>query len=468
MARGASLSGRALAFEGFAAASPRPSLAPLAGPTAIPRGTANLLAGFAFAYIATLGLEAAIRWLLNLAGADAAIYVKDLLPMSACVIAIRQGILRHVDSRLTAGLAWVFLWLGFVGIAADLPIEQVLFGAKVWIPFAVGFVLVDSGAIAALNRPRLWSALWLLLCAGILLNYFFRTPWAGLTAQIGDANVEINRDWTTYGTRRLSGFSRSSYDGAIIVLLLHVYLMSAWRSGWVRAFLVIVSTGTIAATTSKGALGALLCTFIVLPVLWTRPQWMPLLRVPALLLLVVFAAVGLFAPLLSTQFIAPIFTPHSVEAKLFASLADRGWETWPAAFDLLKDWQVALGRGIGGIGAAQYQFEPAFACPADNMFVFLFVTGGVLGAAFYVSIVVLSFRLALERQAERLVFMFVVAIYSYGMTASIIDNSPLALALGGASAALMCRRAKPAEPEPQPLVTPERSPTRSSTRSPTR
>jgi hypothetical protein len=418
-----------------------------AAPAALSPGTRSMLAWLMVAYIATLGTEAAIRWVLNNAGIDFAIYLKDLFPLSASAVAVYHAVSRGVDSRNTAALAWAFLWLIFVGLASDLPVAQVMFGLKVWVPLAVGFVLVDSGAVSALNRPRLWGALWALLCIGIFLNYFHRTPWAGLTAQIGDASVEINRDWTAYGRPRVSGFSRSSYDGAIIVLLLHVYLMSAWRSAWLRVMLIGVSTLAIALTTSKGALGALFCTFLFLPLLWSRGSLVDLMRAPSLVVLVCFAAFGLFAPALSTQFTAPTFVPFSIEAKLFASLADRGWETWPYAFDLLRDWQMVLGRGMGGIGSAQYQFEPALACPADNMFVYLFVTGGVFGAALYALPIVTALRLRFEWSADRMIFMYLVAIYSYGMTASMIDNAPLALVIGGLTAALLRRTVAASLPE---------------------
>ena len=400
-------------------------------------GMARAVHRLMFAYIAILGCEAALRWALSKLGADPAIYLKDLLLYSAGGLSIWIGARARTDIRPFAWLVWTFMVLILAAAAGGLALAQVLFGLKVWLSFVVGFLLVDSGAIRALHQPRWWAALWCLLCFGIVLNHFKRMPWAGMSAQIGGATIEVNRDWNTWGIQRASGFSRSSFDGAILLMLLHVYLTSFTRSARLRGCLVLGSTLAIGLTTTKGALGALFCTFPFLIFFSPRAGLMGLVRWPALLLLASFALVGLLAPALSTQFSAPSFTPRSPEAILFASLADRGWTTWPSAFALMDSWQVVFGRGLGAIGAAQNQFEQALFCPADNLFVYLFVTGGLIGAALYLAMPLLALRLSFANAIHRALFLLLVLLYSYGMTASIIDNSPLALACGVALAALL-------------------------------
>jgi len=391
-----------------------------------------------FVYVTTLGVDAVLRWMLSKVSADPLIYLRDLLLISAAGFSAWYAVRQRVDSRHIAALWWGLLLLMGIGLTAGLPIAQVLFGLKVWIPFAVGFMLVDSGAIAALNRPRMWAALWLLLCAGIVWNHYTRFPWSGLMIQLGDTAVQANREWTTYGVRRLSGFSRSSYDGAILVLLLHIYLSHYCESFSRKVALCAISAGTLYLTTSKGAIGAFLCTLplaVVLPYVRSRVS---LIRFPLIAIILVAALIGALAPIFSAQMAAPTFARGSVEAKLFESLVDRGWTTWPSAFALLNDWQWITGRGLGGIGSAQGQFEPLLASPADNFFVFLYVTGGIFGVAFYLFLAILVFRLSMANAAERMAFTYLVAIFTYGLTASLIDNAIFAMAVGGVFATLSC------------------------------
>ena len=64
-----------------------------------------------------------------------------------------------------------------------------------------------------------------------------------------------------------------------------------------------------------------------------------------------------------------------------SSMSERARIMWPAAFALPAldaapiEW--LLGRGIGGIGAAQPIFEPHHVNSADNLFVFLYLTFGI-------------------------------------------------------------------------------------------
>ena len=76
--------------------------------------------------------------------------------------------MRLSDFRRTLAVFWVLVLTSCIGVASGLEIGQILFGVKIWLPFIAGFLIVESGAFQALDRPRLWRNLWALLCLGML------------------------------------------------------------------------------------------------------------------------------------------------------------------------------------------------------------------------------------------------------------------------------------------------------------
>lgn len=412
-------------------------------PTMLPdreaAGMHSIAAVLTILYVASQAFDSALRWLLEIGHAGAAIYARDYLLVIA-ILACLYNIARERQGVLHVFLLLWSLTLGVcIALFSGLGLLQIAFGIKVWLPCVLGFLLVESKAVPSLHRPRLWLCLWALVCIGVYINYFVRLPWTGLTLQVGGVEVAGNREWTAAGVKRLSGFSRTSYDAAIIILLLHLYLVSLWRHFAVRCLLILMSGAAIALTTTKGAAGAFLLATAFMPVLGIVPLSRAGPRRSILTgVVMLIALAGLLAPLISTQIPLPKLLEGSIEHWLFSSLVSRAWDTWPRALDLLgSEWQVFMGRGLGGIGAAQYAFEPFRANPADNLFVYLYVTAGVVGLCWYLFLAASVRKLALERPMHQAVFLVLLSLFTYGLTVNVVESAAFALVVGGIFAHLL-------------------------------
>ena len=127
---------------------------------------------------------------------------------------------------------------------------------------------------------------------------------------------------------------------------------------------------------------------------------------------------------------------HSFAGKfLFASFGDRLNWMWPDSLHLLDlggSWHWWVGRGLGGIGAAQQYFEPAHYLAADNLFVYVTVYFGLpVALLLFVAVWWRIVRLSPSRgvAAWRLPVFLVLIVY--GVVATLIGGgSVLPLFLG--------------------------------------
>jgi len=408
--------------------------AALAAPT-----TRTIIAVGVGVYVATQAFDSALRWMLEFGGAGAAIYGRDAIVLLCVLLCVHEIARERRDIVGSVVVFWILAALACISLLSGLGIAQTLFGVKVWLPLVLGFLLVEAKVVPHLNHPKTWFLLWAVVCAGVLVNYFDRLPWAGLTVQVGDVAISGNREWTAAGVKRLSGFSRTSFDAAIIVLLLHLYLVCVWRSLFVRTVLTLVSGLVIALTTAKGAAGAFVLVTACLPFLGFARRTDSAWRVLFLAALVVLAAIGLVFPLVSLQIPLPRLPEGSPEHWLLSSIVSRAWDTWPRALRLLEDWQAVTGRGLGGIGAAQYAFEPGRANPADSFFVYVYVTGGILGAWFYLALLYASRKLQLQRVEHQIAYLVLLCLFAYGLTINVIESAVFAIVIGMVSGLLMRR-----------------------------
>jgi hypothetical protein len=276
---------------------------------------------------------------------------------------------------------------------------------------------------------------------------FVTMPWAGLMLQVGDTAIEGNREWDTSGFNRASGFSRTSFDAATCVLLLAFYLIVRLRSLLGRVVIWVLTGAAVVFTTTKGAVGAMLVATFLMPLVLTidpahyhQYKWRRIFAQASV------AFLGLFAgaiPLISTQLDTGIIEEGTIEHLLFASFGMRIQITWPNAFALLQDWQFVFGRGIGGIGAAQTYFDLDNFNPADNLFVYLYVTLGLVGAALYLMMVAGSVLIDLASRAGQLAFCVLLFLLVYGTTVCIIESAVALMALGALAALLIARQRAP-------------------------
>lgn len=391
---------------------------------------------FTVAYVLSQAFDAVLRWVLNLGGAAALIYLRDysliLVVVFGCYLLMQQ---RRNIAR-TFWVMWALALGGCVSLLSGIHVPQMLFGIKIWLPFVAGFVLVETGLLSSLHRPRAWAALWLVSCLGVLINYFYRYPWTALMIQLGDVTVTGQRGATAMGIARLAGFSRANYDVAILVLMLYIYLLFCFKGWFTRVALTGVSGVVIALTTTKGAAGAFVVAVLLAPVLGLIRKPGSRLKAPLIGCLMLMALIGMVLPLLVAQFPLPRLRPHTLSNWLLASFVDRATNTWPNALALINDWQWVTGRGLGGIGAAQQVWEPGRANPADNLFVYLYVTAGLFGAALYLFYAFGSCKLMLHRPMHRVMFLGLMALFVYGLTVNIVESAVAAMALGALAGVL--------------------------------
>jgi hypothetical protein len=415
-------------------------------------GMRNTIAVLAAAYIASQAFDSVLRWLLNMVHAAAVIYLRDVdlivIVFLCCYLIVREG--RSVTRS-------VFLFSGTavlvcVSLYSELNVAQTLFGVKVWLPVLAGFLLFEADIVPAMDWHRTWWLVWLALCCGVFLNYFVQYPWSGLNVDVGDASISANREWAAGGVRRLSGFSRTSFDAAAIILLLHIYLICLPRRIVSSLFLILLSGAAIALTTSKGAAVAFLATVVVLPLFHYARAATSSTKYLLYGGLIVLAVIGLAVPLMSEQIQFPRLQVGTPEFWLFSSFVDRAWVTWPRSFALLTEgWQWFVGRGVGGIGAAQNLFEPSVYTPGDNFFIYLYVTAGAFGAALYAYLALSVLKLSFGQVPHRAAYLLVLAVFAYGLTINLVESATFAISLGAVFAFVMsCAR-------PEPIRSPTRS-----------
>jgi len=281
---------------------------------------------------------------------------------------------------------------------------------------------------------------WCVLLVGIFTNLFVTYPWTGMVMQVGDTAVMANREWSTGGFARVSGFSRTSFDAAICIILLGFYLVITGPRLAARASIWLLTGAAVVLTTTKATIGVFIVATPMLPLIMAtpRPHASRFARkiVPCATLGAV-AVVGLAAPVITSQIDLPLLETGTLEHLMFASLIDRAWSTWPTAWSLLDSWQIVLGRGVGGIGAAQSYFELARSSPADNLFVYLYVTAGLPAAALYCYVAGLCWKLDLASTASRLCYCVLLFLFVDGLTTNVIECAPALAVIGAACVAAL-------------------------------
>jgi hypothetical protein len=399
----------------------------------------RLIAAAVVVFVLSHGFDSLIRWVLELVKLGPLIYARDAVALGAILLGAVDLVRRNADARTLLGAGAALVGATAVAFGSALPVEQVGFGIKVWLPMFLGIVAVTSGAIHDLDQPRRWLWVWGLLVAGVLANLGVSFPWEGMVIQVGDTAVSGNRAWSTGGIARVSGFSRTSFDAAMCIVLLAFYLVQSLpRRSWCVA-LWLVSGVAIAVTTTKATIGVFIAATPLLPVVGSTVPGRPRLNAPrrmlASLAVTSVATIGLVAPVATASMDLPLLETGSLEHLLFASLVDRAWSTWPQAWALLDSWQLVLGRGVGGIGAAQSYYELARSSPADNLFVYAYVTGGVFAALIYVYVAQLCWRMSLTSRSSRICYFIILFLFVDGLTTNVVECASALIAVGAACTA---------------------------------
>ncbi|WP_460171192.1 hypothetical protein [Thermus sp. FJN-A] len=382
--------------------------------------------GIGFVFLLSEVFGGMLRYYLASLGVAPLIY----LPKALLAVGLAGAVLLSLVNKrvslfflLVLALAVEFSLVGYAFVGNSL---QVTFGLWVILPFFYGVLILPS-ILRVWSRLRPYLLLlWGSAVIGVIINAFHDWPWVGFAYSLGGVEVEGSRAWFTAGLGlfRIPGFSRASFEAASQILLLGLSLTFLMRMRW-RVLLWLVSGVAIVLTTSKTPLGI----WLFLSLMFVLGRLVPLrfLR----LLPVFFALAGIGLPLSSVYVSYDPKADSAVERFLVASFADRlGW-MWPMSLQMVVEHGSWLfGRGIGGIGSPQQYFEPLLYSPADNLAVYLFGLGGVVGLLLLAAYGLIASLIPLRTLQDRFFFLLTLAVLLEGWTVNVMESSFFGMAFG--------------------------------------
>lgn len=335
----------------------------------------------------------------------------------------------------------------YVGLALlfGRSLPAVVFALYIWVPFYLGIIIV-------LRRKeeqvfRLIPALWAIAVVGVVFNYLVPVPWTGTSYNVLGVEVQASLEWKAYEFDRIAGFSRGSFAAANQIAIFCSLLLAMRIGGSIKALIWLVSAVAITVTTSKTPLMVIFIVPVALGVFdlfttWRRGGRLAFRWAMATLALLLLLTVGM--PLIRS---VPAFFDESVRVSFFtlASMGDRVLTTWPQAFALLSSdnnpLELLLGRGIGGIGTPQQFGELSVLNPADNLFVYLYVSVGAISFAFF-WFILSGFRRIYRSDPSffRTMFVCAVSMLTLAITSNVIESVTPCLLFGMVAAKGMAVR----------------------------
>jgi hypothetical protein len=386
-------------------------------------------------YFLTFVLEGPLRYVLALASFETALYARDAVLLSAIILATLRH-LRRPLSMYVVGMLFLLSFHSLTGVLFTAQPLQVAFGLKMILPFVLGVVIYKWARLESRALHATVLFFFVVTVTGIFLNYFQPFDWEGFSYRIGETNVQgAVRWWHDGGQKRLAGFARSSYDAAILVVACATFLAIYIRNVPGKLLLWAVAGFAIVLTTTKGALFAyaVLSLFFAVRMRLGRNghSW-------ALGFLWLPAGIMILLPVYSGVLDVRLDFDSPIERLLLGSYAERMENVWPRAFENLgQAGSFMIGRGIGGIGTPQLYFEPALWNFADNLFVFIYSTCGIIAFAYIFFFLWQAQGLKLRRSVDALTYANLMFALIYGITTAVLENAVIAFLLGLACGKLL-------------------------------
>ncbi|MFJ5444675.1 O-antigen ligase family protein [Methylobacillus methanolivorans] len=390
-------------------------------------GTCKFIFILVAIYLSTFIFEAPIRYVLNLAGAGSLLYLRDGIPVIIISLICINWMRGKYNPTILLVIIYLLLLHFFVGMIYIHSLFQQLFGLKVLLPLILGVAIFSVYKLPLIKFRQYIAYVFLIIVLAILINKFYVFPWEGATFDTIFGQGEQARDWTAGGVRRLSGFSRASFDAASALLILVTYLLAAYKNTCARVLFWLLAFIGIALTTSKGAMLAALI-LLLLMIFNKGENTKPLYQ----FVLVGLVMLVVLMPIISLLINVRVRDISSEWAWWFTSYADRMEWMWPKAFELLdQHGSYLLGRGLGGIGVSQMYGDGRWINAADNIFVYLTVTFGIVGWIYCGVILTKLFIYKAKTSRENfLIFAFPAIALAYGMSVGVIEQPLLSFTLG--------------------------------------
>lgn len=381
-----------------------------------------------FSYLVTFVLESPIRYALSLAKAEWVFYMRDVAVLVTVGAIAFWGLVNARTNWLLIVIVDVLLLHSFVSLIYVGNVFQLAFGLKLFLPllFGVACFTFLHGRLEVLKTP--FVILFWLACIGIAINFFTDFPWKGLEYNVGNSTLMGVKEWYSGGYRRLYGFSRTSANVAVQVLVLGCFLVIFLHGKLIKVIVWSTAGVAIVLSTTKGVFVA----YILMTAFFLARYASPATQQHYLSGLVVLLAVIVILPCISffaeprDEWVKVILTSP------LRSFGERIATMWPEGLALVLDkGNVLLGRGIGGVGVAQLLFEGGAYHPGDNLFIYGYLLFGVLIVPYLAIIVFTAQKLRPQSSQEDAFYTTVLLAYlTYGITTSVPESGEFQLFFG--------------------------------------
>lgn len=392
----------------------------------------RLVLGLLYLFLAMEVFSGPLRFYLAQAGLSKLVYLPKILIVGVVIVTVLRTLYQGRIRPLFGAALAVFVLFGLVGWGFTGHPLQPAFGIFALLPLIYAVMAEPIVRQAGRRILPYIALLWLAAALGVVLDYLWEMPWTGLAYTLGEIEIEGSREWTTFGVERVAGFARASFAAADQLLLLALPLVLLGRSKVLKLLIWMATGALIYLTTTKKTGGGFLILTLLMPFMSTSMVSALFRRALTAGMPFLIATIGIGLPI-STFFVTYRLDLDSLWSQvLFASFEDRLTVVWPASLALaLEHGSVVLGRGIGGIGVAQKPFEPLSHMPGDNLFIYLYVTFGILALAF-VWVYVRSLAQIDTRHSawSRLMWAVGIAVLLNGLAGNVMESPITATLLG--------------------------------------
>jgi hypothetical protein len=434
------------------ATTPEPAPAPAPEPTALlgyrlPVMSPSIERVLVFAFVIFIvvqTLEAPLRYAFSLLGASVLIYIRDVaILLSMAALAIHQ-FRRHQLQTAFVVFALLILCHGTVSFLLCHTVVAVLVSMKTLLNPMFGVVFLPILMKGKRGIGWLLLLLWLLTAAGIAADVAgYDLPWKGMTADVGDYKVTVNKRWNFQGEDRVGGFARDSVGAAMLMSMFGTYALLFARSFILRFVAATAGLVFIYLTTSKGCVIAygLVILACVLP--GRRSQVLNK---------------GILATVFTAMVLLPIILPNYLmpsSPAFLRSFFDRVVRVWPDTWHNIGDHSWVFGAAMGNVGVGQQYLRFEDVNTADNLFLLAYGYFGIFSVVYLAwPFLAAMFRRAPVDALGRYAIVTLIYIFSYGIVVNIIEGPVAAFMLGTALQALALRKEAPRREPARGLTVP--------------
>lgn len=396
-------------------------------------------------YVVFTALGGIVRGVLGPVGLAPLIYLPGIIAVPAL---LANTLVRVGDPRTATPTIAVLAFLAIeIVIAKFLGRSPAGIAYQIWIFVAA---LIMMAATQRGMQERIIAAMipmFYVSVVGVILNAFIDFPWKDATFEVMGSQQGAAREWSAGGVSRLAGFSRASFIAAACIIIGFCAAEPKLKSFATKAVAWAAGLVAIHLTTSKAPELAMILlpgTYFILGKL--RGTAAPKRRLVANIHMALWLVLIFAGPLMAVSYGRQLFPNGPGIGPSYSSLADRVLTTWPDALALVNwrdpvSWLV--GRGIGGIGAAQTIAEPARYNPGDNLAIYLGVIFG-LGAVLIAIFIFRGGQRAIQSdRTGRRDFAMIIAMLGIGAASNVIESVFAMMVLGLAIARQPPRAVKP-------------------------